>query len=412
MKRTMFALLSFSLMLAIGFIQNRGIAPVEASPDIYQGDLIVNGNNVTTIEGRFDINGSIIVEENATLILKNAVINFTQTAIYQYNVTLRNPLNGNPRLQSNNSTITSNYWFQVILYENSSVTFTDSTDTGYLAVYNSATASVSNSTIKFLVAAGSAVVSIFNSTISDTLGVWQGSPVVSVSNSTIEYLAIQADSVNCTFANIVPGPFTLWNSRLNSSMTIAAGGYAPNVTVTDTSINRWQLDFRGSTNATIIDSQLRLFSYDYSNVWLINSTTILIQFSMEGKVYVSWYLDVHVADSIGQDVPSANVTATYPNATVAESKLTDANGWTRLTLMEKMMNATGDYPTGNYTVTATYEVHVGQESVNMTENKEIAIQLPFIIPEFPTNLILPLFIATTLVAAILYRKKAKKFKTI
>lgn len=47
---------------------------VGASSDgVYQGNLILNGNNVTLIEGRFDINGSIIVEENATLILRNAV---------------------------------------------------------------------------------------------------------------------------------------------------------------------------------------------------------------------------------------------------------------------------------------------------------------------------------------------------
>jgi parallel beta-helix repeat protein len=45
--------------------------------------------------------------------------------------------------------------------------------------------------------------------------------------------------------------------------------------------------------------------------------------------------------------------------------------------------------------------------------KTVQIQSTYAIPEFPTNLILSVFIATTLVAAILYRKKQKtKFETI
>jgi hypothetical protein len=178
----------------------------------------------------------------------------------------------------------------------------------------------------------------------------------------------------------------------------------------NTEVKSWQLDFEGSTNASIIDSQLRrLFSYDYSNVWLVNSTATIFQFFMEGKVYVSWYLDVHVMDSIGQDIPSANVTTTYPDAAVAESKLTGADGWARLTLMEKMMNASGSYPVGNYTVTAFYEVHMGYQSVNMTGNQEITITLPFIVPEFSTFLLMPLFMITALTLTLIFRKKHTPF---
>jgi len=127
------------------------------------------------------------------------------------------------------------------------------------------------------------------------------------------------------------------------------------------------------------------------------------------RVYVYWYLGVHVVDSINQDVPSANVTATYPNATVVESKLADANGWARLTLMEKMMNATGDYPVGNYTVEATYEIYSDATTVNMTENQQFTLTLAdFVIPEFPSFLILPLFMIATLLAVIVYIKIRKK----
>jgi hypothetical protein len=73
--------------------------------------------------------------------------------------------------------------------------------------------------------------------------------------------------------------------------------------------------------------------------------------------------------------------------------------------MEKMMNVTGSYPVGNYTVQATYETHSKNTTVSMTENKEIALSLDFVIPEFPSFLILPLFMIATLLAVIVYKRK-------
>ena len=111
-------------------------------------------------------------------------------------------------------------------------------------------------------------------------------------------------------------------------------------------------------------------------------------------------------DSIGQDVPLANVTATYPNLTLAESKLTGADAWVRLTLMEKMMNATGDYPVGNYTVEATFEVYSDESTENMTGNQQATLTLEsFIIPEFTSLIILPLFMTLTLLVAFLYDRR-------
>lgn len=407
MRKLLFIILVSSLLLSLGFVGNGIVPAVKAAPSIYQGNLVLNGNNVTTITGTFDINGSIILEGNATLILKNAMMYFEQTNQYEYNMTLRNPTNGNPRLQSVNSTITStsNYWFEVMLNQNSTAIFTDSTDTAYFDAYDSATASVSNSTIAFLAAGGSAVVSVVNSNIDYTLGAWGGSPDVSVSNSTIAHLDIDFLSVNCTFANVAPGTLTFWNSRLNSSMSIASQGYAPNVTITNTGVNVWQFAFEETTNAVIVDSQLGyLQSYNHSNVWLINSTVVSQpQFSAQGKVYVSWYLDVHVDDSIGNSVPSANVTATYPNATVA--KLTGADGLARLTLMEKMINATGDYPVGNYTVEASYLTFSNSTTVNMTSNKQTELTLGLVIPEFTSFLILPFVTIATLLTVMICRRK-------
>jgi len=75
-------------------------------------------------------------------------------------------------------------------------------------------------------------------------------------------------------------------------------------------------------------------------------------------------------------------------------------------LLEKMMNASGEYPVGDYTVEAAYEIHSNSTTVNMTGNQQTILTLEdFVIPEFPSLLILPLFTMATLLAAIAYRRK-------
>ena len=128
MRRLGFIVLVLILLLSLFYVQLFDVPSVEAS-SIYQGDLVLTGNNVTIIEGRFDINGSIYVEDNATLHLQNAVLNLTQSQSYQYSIRLRNPSNGNPRLLAYNSTLTStsDYKFSIVLFSNSSAKINNST---------------------------------------------------------------------------------------------------------------------------------------------------------------------------------------------------------------------------------------------------------------------------------------------
>ena len=70
------------------------------------------------------------------------------------------------------------------------------------------------------------------------------------------------------------------------------------------------------------------------------------------------------------------------------------------------MNASGEYPVGDYTVEAAYEIHSNSTTVNMTGNEQITLTLEdFIIPEFPSLLILPLFMIITLLVAVAYKRK-------
>ncbi|UCH32361.1 MAG: hypothetical protein JSV05_03000, partial [Candidatus Bathyarchaeota archaeon] len=94
---------------------------IKIASSIYQGDLILAGNDVFTIVGSFAINGSIIVKDNASLILNDATVNFTQAASHQFNLTLKEPNNGYPKLQISNATLESTYILHVYLYGNSTV---------------------------------------------------------------------------------------------------------------------------------------------------------------------------------------------------------------------------------------------------------------------------------------------------
>jgi hypothetical protein len=422
-----FVFLVSSLLMSIASIEEVNIPTVKASFSIHQGDLVLTGNNVTNIEDtRFEINGSIIVEENATLILKNAVINFTQTKNYECKMTFRNPANGNPRLQALNSTLTSNFIFTVTFHHNSSAIIREmATLKCDLEAFHYSTVNVLDSTVNDLWAYGYSVLTVANSTITLTLrgseystvsasnctinrvDTW-GRPTINISNSNVTYHLIPSlKSVNCSVTGLNPGLFQSWNSLQDCSVFEAAEGFAPNITLLDTQILSWSLDFLGSSNASVHNSTLRhLTESDSSTVNVYNSTYLYSYFYDSARVYAYWYLDVHVIDSEGTNVPTANVTATCPNATVAEWRLTDANGWARLTLLDKMMNATGDYPVGNYTVEATYKTSSNNTTLNMTDNQMITFELSdFIIPEFPSFMMLPVLMTVILFVVIIVRKK-------
>lgn len=372
---------------------------VQSVTSIYQGDLIISGDDVFIIEDeRFDINGSIIVDENATLILKNSLLNFVQTTNSQFNLTLQNPANGNPHLGVYNSTIDSNADLRLILKGNSTADLNSVTIPWRVAcfAYDDSILLISNSSYintLFAESGSSAHIVVRNSTIHE----WHNYgyitvPEAQVSDSFIDNLLIGSSSINCTISGLRPGLVTHWNFIENCSVvsTGGPGGAAPNVTLTNTKVYGWRLAFYSSSHVTIIDSVVNAYAYD------------------ETSIRIFWYLDVHIVDDINQDVPSANATVTVQNGTLVESKFTGEDGWARLTLMEKTKNATGEYPVGIYTVEANYETYSNSTTIEMTGPQQITLTLDgFIIPEFPSFLIMPLFMIATLLAVIVYRRKSK-----
>jgi len=465
MKLALFLLVVSMLSINLLFPQKTDIVQTVASPEIFQGDLILTGNNVTIIEGQFNIDGSIIVEENATLVLRNAAVNFALTHHAQFNMSLRNPSFGNPRLLVENASVDSNnYYMTINLFENSSAGLNGLTlgsdltiPYPYILLYGESFATIRNSTVTYIPAMGNSELVASNSSIA-TIGGYDNANVV-LTNCEVDSITagdqanltckdctfnvdaqILATNLNYSIDGLVPGFFKYWSFTTNCTVQETT---IPHLTVADTQVGNWSFISKGNSSATISKSETRtlrflesshgqlskvtagwiishdnatadvydsiadwVFAYNSSKIWLANTTSqnYCIAYD-ESEIDFNWHLDIFIKDSINQPVSLANVTATYPNATLAGSRLTDGIGHARLTLLERIRNAKGQYFVGNYTIKATYEIYSNSTTVDIYGNQELELVFAGLqIPEQPSILVLPIFILITLVAVTVCRK--------
>lgn len=100
------ALLLCALMVSYFFSFYKLVYAVEF--ETITENLIIKGNEVNTqfVNKTVIMNANIIIEENATLFLNHTTLLFNQTGAAQYNITLRNPVNGQPRLWAISSNVT------------------------------------------------------------------------------------------------------------------------------------------------------------------------------------------------------------------------------------------------------------------------------------------------------------------
>lgn len=471
------------LLIVLACTLKANMLVAKAAPPIYQGDLVLSGNDLMTIEDVYNINGSIVVEGNATLILNNAIINFTQSTSRQYDITLRNPANGRPRLQGFNSVIMpSDPAHDIVTYlrDNSTATFNNCTITSYIDTLATSTMDVLNvSSIQTFYAYEQSTIIIRDSEI----GQWliYDSPTVQAFDSTVNSILLGPRTADCQIDNLQPGLISNWNFFKNCTVYTHLGRTAPNVTLANTQVNAWRLAFYGSSNAQIGASTISdlsallgsphvsiggsavgslylqdsatvdagnstitsvtthntavvyisystigtLHCYETTNAWmnetafthiyghnsahiyLLNSNYADLSMMNTATAYVGWNLDVRVADNAVNDFPNANATAYYTNSTLAETALTNTEGWARLLLIGKTINITGEHPLGNYTVEATYNSKSDQETVKLDDNKQIYLQLDMIIPEYQPILLVIALATATLAAAATHRKTRK-----
>ncbi|MEM3760848.1 MAG: hypothetical protein QXZ02_07055, partial [Candidatus Bathyarchaeia archaeon] len=119
-------LLGIILFTCLSVVSSTSVVKAELPP---AGDLTLLGNDVIEITNAIlTVNGSIIIKNNATLRIMNSSLTFNSIG---YNITLKEPSNGNPRLIIINSNIscktTGDYkGFSIHIYGNSSVSIKNS----------------------------------------------------------------------------------------------------------------------------------------------------------------------------------------------------------------------------------------------------------------------------------------------
>lgn len=352
----------------------------------------------------------------------------------------------------------------VYFYGSSTGEIADSTCYGVYA-YDTSQMQMTDSTINYIAAYGKSTVSVLRSTIKNELYSYDDSTTSVADSKILSRLTIEfEEGSDVSNVSLPRGLVSHWNLTED---TVATRVYV-NLLLHNTTVNAWRVYVRAFSLASFEDSIIDavniyslsyilmenctvenmytyggsvtyisdsspskssisyLYTYEASTVTVVKSSVAIIyaykdsSIELLGSAYgvirvqdravvmVSWFLEVHVVDSIGQDVPSADVIVYYGyvGGPVADSKFTDSNGISDFTLTEKVVNATGEYPYGNYAVKATYGSYSSSTTVDMTGNKQITLTLyGFMVPELQPLIILFLFMIVTLLAAVVYKRK-------
>lgn len=277
-----------------------------------------------------------------------------------------------------------------------------------------------------------------------------GNAEAQVKDSTIIYsLGIDANTTQCVINETKPGLVTKWNFLENCSVVKGNGGFAPNVTLINVQVNGWGFTFKDSINTVLYNSMFtwleftdfaetsaynihaetvslnhysrvnatdsnvdKVELYGQSVIWAVNSTSTITQIYGQAMIYVNWYLDVHVVDSLGLDVPGADVTVKCADGTLTASGQTNMTGWVRLTVLSLILNATGPYTLWPHNITAIYGLYENSTMVDVERNIQTTIVLSeLIIPEFSSVLALTATLMSATSAAAVLRKSKKASKS-
>ena len=194
------------------------------------------------------------------------------------------------------------------------------------------------------------------------------SSTVSAAQSTIEAVYIYNLGVNGSLDNLKLGRVTRWNYHVNSSIAIAQGGYAPNITLANSEIKvGWNFIFANSPNVNITDSTLDdLELSGPSFVRLKGSSISSYEISPGGTMQVYWHLQV-------AGPSNATITVSDSSGTIVESRKTDVSGLATFLLMEKVEDATETRSMNSYTLDVSSEGFSTSQKIEMTSNQEIVL---------------------------------------
>jgi hypothetical protein len=387
-------------------------------------NIAVVGNDVLVLEGEHLVNGSIYVEENGTLVLRNAVINFTQTGDYQFQIRLVNPRGGNPRLVVENSDILSGgYQLGINLYYNSTATIRglETSDGVRLNGYGDSVIDVSDSIIRgqTLYGHGDCRLNVTNTSM---VGLYaEGDTRIHARGCEIDIVHAVVRSADVSIQGLVPGYVGYWDLEGNHSILFDPLDWRPEITLEDCYVEGFGFHFSKAVNGTIKDSHLRsVTTTSQTRLFIQNSFTDFgLSTRHDSEVYAKdcrfgsstakenstleltnttffnhwmyhqshrddyWYLDLAVTDPENQTIPGATITVTHPNQTIVATGNTGQGGLAGFTLLGGTKNASGTFPVGPYTVMASHDGYMVTVDVEMVGNRKIGLTIPYPVPELP-----------------------------
>ena len=267
----------------------------------------------------------------------------------------------NSTIKIENSVLTSTY---IRSFENSLLQVLDSSVSWLLECEGNAYVVGVDSSFTVASGKGSAHLFFDNCTVALLRG-YEASEIV-VSTSIVEEVTLDLDSMNVTLSNFGTGFF-------NHLELIASG---LNVTFLDTMVSTgWSLRFHGSSNVTFQDSELMILgASDSSKIWMWNSTWIGMNIAGASEVYVWSCLKVKAVDYFGSSIEGANVTVTLSGVPV-ESQLTGRDGVAIFELLEKVVNGSGSYSTGNYEVDVVFGVYSADSHISLNGSQLSVLNL-------------------------------------
>jgi hypothetical protein len=390
---------------------------------VHETDITVRFSEVLVLEGEHEVNGSIYVEENGTLILRNAKINFTQTKDYQFEIRLVNPRGGRPRLIIENSEITTGgYGLLINLYYNSTATIKGLETSNGVRIhgYGDSIIDISDSVLRGLLVYGHGD-SRVNATNTSMLGFYSEGYARLYAreceiNNTVHTVI---RSANVTIQNLHPGRVKYWNLEENHTISFDPLDWRPTIIIEDSDVQGFGIQFGRKSNVTINNSNFRsITTTSQAQLWIHNSATdFALSTRHDSTVYAEdcrfgsstakenstlyltnttfqnhwfrgqsqkteyWYLTLTTMDPANQTIPGATITVAHPNQTIIATGTSDPAGQVMFTLLGGTTNATGTYPVGAYTVTASHQDHQATTDIEMESNQKLDITIPLPIPE-------------------------------
>ena len=285
---------------AKGFPSMPAVAVFNAASTVLAG-IEVTGNDTYVIQnGHYFLNDSITVEENGTLIIRDAVLDFNGTSSF---------LNTNDNatvLMSNVTVNNAGGYSYSYIRDKSSLTATADIFVGnsYFYFYDTCRASFEGSKAYRISANNNATIQVSNTTLQYFY--CYGFSVATISGSILYYLYVQDSSSAFVVDSVVSDKITLEFER-DSIVSLS---------VPEGMVNRWSLYGNATVtkayiNLTLVNTKVSLWTlncYDTSvvavaasNLDVINAydnTSILLANSRVGYVYMYEFCNVTLADSV------------------------------------------------------------------------------------------------------------------